>query len=374
MFIDIEIVKNTYGGSGLGFLDGKAVFIPGTCAGEIIKAEITEEKKDYSIAKIIEIRKKSSDRIEPQCGNFMICGGCSYLHVNYETELKIKKEIIQESLKRIGRFQEADIPEIEIISSERFSYRSHARINYENGIPGFRTRQTNKHINLPETGCILLDEKINTHTFKLKHPDSEMRIAADFNGKIFDSLTKSIIIEKNGGLFFEREISLFYQANKFLRNNMLEKVFSLSGISSNDEFLDIDCGVGFFTLYLAGKSLRGAGIDINKKSILTADKNRLLNKIDNVEFKSIPSSNIPPHRFKPKTILIDPPRAGIDKKTRQIITSIKPEIFIYVSCNPATFSRDAADFVNAGFKLESLTLIDMFPCTHHIEIISKFEQ
>ncbi len=374
MIIEIEIVKNTYGGSGLGFLDGKAVFIPGTCSGEIVKAEITEEKKDYSIAKIIEIIKKSADRIEPQCPNFMICGGCSYLHLNYETELKIKKEIIIDSLKRIGRFQETDIPEIDIISSERLKYRSHARINYEKGIPGFRSRESNEHINLPDRGCILLDDKINDSSLNLKTADGELRIAADCHGNIFNSETNEIILENDGGLFFEREISLFYQANRFLRNMILEKVSSLSSLSSTDEFLDIGCGVGFFTFYLSKIAHRGFGIDINKKSISFADKNIKLNKISNVEFKSLPSSNIQSLRFKPKTVLIDPPRSGIDKITRQTISSIKPGILIYVSCNPATFSRDAADFIKAGYKLESLSLIDMFPCTHHIELISRFIQ
>ncbi len=372
MISDIEILKNTYGGSGLGFINGKAVFVPGTCSGEIVKAEITEEKKDYSTAKIIEIIKKSADRIEPQCPNFMICGGCSYLHLNYESELIIKKEIIIDSLKRIGRFHESVIPEIDTISSERLNYRSHARINYEKGCPGFRSRESNEHINLPVNGCILLDDKINGASFNFKPADGELRIAADCHGNIFNSETSEIILENDGGLFFEREISLFYQANRFLRNMMLERVSSLSGISSADDFLDIDCGVGFFTFYLAKIAHRGFGIDINKKSILLADKNRNLNKIFNVEFKSLPSSNIHSLRFKPKTVIIDPPRSGIDKITRQTITSLKAENLIYVSCNPATFSRDAADFVKAGYKLKSLSLIDMFPCTHHIEVISKF--
>ena len=372
MITDIEIVKNTYGGSGLGFINGKAAFVPGTCSGEIVKAEITEEKKDYSTAKIIEIIKKSADRIEPQCPNFMICGGCSYLHLSYDRELKIKNEIIINSLKRIGRFQETDIPQIDTINSERFNYRSHARINYEKGIPGFRSRESNEHINLPPKGCILLDEKINNASFNFKPADGEIRIAADCHGNIFNSETSEIILENDGGLFFEREISLFYQANRFLRNMMLEKVSSLSGISTNDDFLDIDCGVGFFTFYLAKNAHRGFGIDINKKSISMADKNIKLNKIFNVEFKSLPSSNIHSLRFKPKTVIIDPPRSGIDKITRQTIASMKAENLIYVSCNPATFSRDAAEFVKAGFKLESISLIDMFPCTHHIELISRF--
>lgn len=110
---------------------------------------------------------------------------------------------------------------------------------------------------------------------------------------------------------------------------------------------------------------------IDHTSIKFAIDNSLLNNCNNLKFFPVSESDINPVRINPKTVIVDPPRNGISKKGRWTINSMNPDIIVYVSCNPSTYSRDIVDFLKNGYKLEKLTMIDMFPCTYHIELISK---
>jgi 23S rRNA (uracil1939-C5)-methyltransferase len=143
-------------------------------------------------------------------------------------------------------------------------------------------------------------------------------------------------------------------------------------VQKTRSFLDIGCGVGFFSLYMAAAAKAGHGVDINKKSIAMARRNAAANNISNVSFQAAAAAEINPARHECDVVFIDPPRAGLDKKSRRTVNAIKPERIVYISCSPPTFARDAADFIKGGYALDSLTFIDMFPCTQHIELISLF--
>jgi 23S rRNA (uracil1939-C5)-methyltransferase len=134
---EIHIEKPVYGGYGLAFLEGKAVFVENGIAGERILARIHQEKKDHSFARIDRIIEPSPDRREPPCPAFGRCGGCSYLCLSRERELEYKKAIIADSLLRMSGMTGDAMPDIETISSERFHYRSHAGLKVRGGRIGF---------------------------------------------------------------------------------------------------------------------------------------------------------------------------------------------------------------------------------------------
>jgi 23S rRNA (uracil1939-C5)-methyltransferase len=152
---------------------------------------------------------------------------------------------------------------------------------------------------------------------------------------------------------------------------MIQQVINLSRVDKKSTFLDICSGCGFFTLPLAEISKHGYGFDVDSASINFAKKNAGINNIQNVSFYKLSESEIKPHLYTPEFIVIDPPRSGLSKKGRQTVNAINPEVIIYVSCNPSTYARDLKDFIKNGYKLNKLIFIDMFPCTHHIEIISQ---
>ncbi len=347
--------------------------IPYGIPGETISAAITDEKKDFCYASITSIREADPGRTVSDCPHFTRCGGCSYLHVSYERELEFKRLIVEDSLARIGGIPRGNGPVIDTIQAGRYHYRSHATLKAKDGFPGFYRKGTNDFVPIGESGCLLLAEELNAWLRRKEPLPGDCRIAVDASSSVITSFQKMpVVVDQAGDLVFKRPIGSFFQANRFLRNRMLEIVLNYAEIGGKKDILDIGCGVGFFTLALARASESGIGIDISSENIRWAMHNAEQNRIMNIEFTAMPSNRIHPGRLSADVILADPPRAGIDKKTRKTIMAMKPAVLVYVSCNPATFARDAKDFIGGGYILERLTLIDMFPGTHHIELVSRF--
>lgn len=362
-----------YGGYCLGRRNGKAVMVPYAIPGETVAATITEERTDYCFAAIASIIHEDPRRRVADCPHFTRCGGCSYLHVPYDRELEFKKTILEESLTRIAGLSRGDIPETAVIHDDRYGYRSHATIKAREGIPGFYRKGTNDFVPVGESGCLLLAAPLNAWMRDSVSIPEDCRIAVDSSFNVISSLQgDAVVVDTAANLVFARAISCFFQANRFLRDRMLETVRNYAGTGRNGTFLDIGCGVGFFSLALAGDSESGTGIDISGESIRWARHNAERNGVKNVRFMTMPSNRIHPARLQADVVVTDPPRAGLDKKTRKTILALGPSVLVYVSCNPATFSRDAKDLVNGGYALERLAMIDMFPGTHHIEVISRF--
>ena len=371
--ITIVLDKPLYGGHCLGRHEGKAVLVPYAIPGETVRARIHEEKKDYCFGVVEEIVDGSGFRTMPACIHFESCGGCSYLHLPYDKELGFKKSIILDSLARNAGMDAAELPEVEVTAGERFHYRSHASIKVRGGSQGLYRKGSNDLVSFHETGCLILAGELNDWLRRNESPRNDYRAAVDSSNSIITSADDHpVVTEKAGGLTFSRGINQFFQANRFLRNNMLEIVSNDAKTGADESFLDIGCGVGFFTLSLAQLMKAGTGVDISRESILWAKRNASLNKIGNVGFQHIPSARMHPARMRPDLIVIDPPRAGIDRKTRKTMLAVSPERMVYISCNPSTFSRDAKEFIAGGYRMERLMLIDMFPCTHHIEVIARF--
>lgn len=370
----ITISKAVYGGYGLGFIDGKAVFVPFALPGETCEVEITQDKKDHAFARPLKILESSPERISPECKNFGKCGGCDYLHIPYSTELAIKKGIVTETLLRIARFTPEMIPDISIHHGDRFGSRSHAtfRCNSD-GIPGFYGRGTNTLIPFPPGGCPLLSPKLRDALSDVAEPlpGENIKIAeGDDRAARFSTEKKCIIRERECGFSYDRDISCFFQANRFLRAAMIEKVLAYAAPQKDDIFMDIACGVGFFTLPLADISSRGTGFDIDHLTVKWARHNASMNGIENVSFHAADAGTHTMTGEKPSIIVADPPRTGLTRKTVERVSSLGAERIVYVSCNPSTFARDMQNLGKNGYSLKSLHLEDMFPGIFHIELIA----
>ena len=363
----LRIEKAVFGGYGLAFYNGKAVFVEKAAPEDTVYADIYAEKKSHAFARIAGIVSQSDERVEAPCPVFHECGGCCYLCVSYEDEIKYKSNIIRELLKHIGGMN--DIPQMDIVTGRRFYYRSHAKIKTDGRLCGFFEKGTNRLSPFPAAGCLLLSQEL----MPLVNPASETKeLYVSVGAPGLEPSTAGRITERELGIVYERGEKDFFQANRFLRAFMLERVGEYAALSKEESFIDIGCGVGFFTLYLASAAAFGKGVDINNESILMAKRNAVLNKIGNVAFEAISAASINPHRQKYNAVILDPPRAGLDKKSRRTINAINPERIVYVSCAPPTFARDASDFVGAGYVFDRLTFVDMFPCTQHIELIGRF--
>lgn len=371
----ISIDNIAYGGYGVGRIDGKAVFVDYAMPGDELEIEIYDDRKSFSFAGYTQILTPSDKRVLPECPNFGICGGCSYQNLNYSDELEFKRSILADQLRRIAFIELSS--EIKIISGERYHYRSHSSIKCDGAVSGFYGRRSNDIIPFPEEGCLLLADSLITGIKSLKAKDihGDLKIAENWHGEFrYHNGNNPVIEERTGEFYYRRDINSFFQGNKFLRKQMSDLVCEYSGLTSTDEFTDICAGCGFFTIPLSRKASHGTGYDIDKGSIEAAKKNAILNKCNNLKFYSLPESEINPVRLNPKTVVVDPPRSGISKRGRKTINAINPEIIVYISCNPSTYSRDIVDFYKNGYLISEITMIDMFPCTQHIEIVSRLSK
>ncbi len=371
MIKKLKIEKPVYGGDFISFDDDKTYFTPYVLPNETAETQIITTRKNSCFTNLKKIIQSSSSRIPPECENFAVCGGCSYLHTDYNTELAFKKQIIIESLERIAGFNFTS--EIETISGPRFHYRSHAGIKVKNGACGFYKKDSNTISAFPEKGCLLLDKKI-IEFIKNGNFQKDFKAAVNFTNDVITEREKSVT-EKVNDYVFEHKLNDFFQSNLFLRGKMLNIINEMTEkFSEKDTLLDLGCGTGFFSIPMSKYYGYTLGVDIEKSNIKSAIKNKSLNKTGKLFFETNDMDMINPSAKHFSTVIADPPRAGLTPEAVNKILGFSPKNFIYVSCNPSTWARDLRQFIENKYSLNKLIFIDMFPGTHHIEIISLLER
>ncbi len=376
--VRVTIKKPVMGGQGLAFYDGMAVFVDKALPGETVVARIYERKRDFAFAWIVDIESPSLNRIVPQCPVYNQCGGCTYLHADYDCELEMKRSIVADTLQRTGGIHQSSIHGMGVLSGRRFYYRSHGRVRVVNGIPGFYGKASNRHVPIPGE-CLLLSQNLNKDIregdFPGREGAEEIVIAEDSSGVVHTSANyNGPVIEREGEYTFKRGMKSFYQANRYLRMKLADKVIEYCEPAPGSFVFDLFCGVGFFTLPLSGFAERVTGIESTRESVKWARINARENRCENAGFVAADVKNVHPGRENPQLIVADPPRAGLSKKARKTVFAMDADRFVYISCNPATFARDLTDFIKAGYALRRVEIIDMFPGTAHVEIISLFSK
>lgn len=194
---------------------------------------------------------------------------------------------------------------------------------------------------------------------------------------------EEVIIERLLGLDFEISMESFFQTNpksaERLYSKALDYVFE-EAIESNDVVMDLFCGTGTIGQILTSRQsdVRIVGVDIVEEAIEDAKKNAQRNGIEGIEFYAADVGKFlreyPDFKGKIKTIILDPPRAGIAPKTLQKVMDLGAENIVYISCNPSTQARDTHTLIGEGYALEKLSLVDQFPHTGHIEAIAKYKK
>ncbi|MBX3036498.1 MAG: class I SAM-dependent RNA methyltransferase [Anaerolineales bacterium] len=418
---EITLEKFTYGGDAMGRLpDGRAVFVPFGLPNEIVKIKLTQEKQNFARGEIIEIIKTSPERIQAKCKHFFSplllgeglgvrsCGGCHYQNLSYENQLKAKTEILSDQLRRIGKIENPPIQKM-IPSPNEWNYRNNIQFHLTNeGKLGFINSKGNSAFAIEE--CHLPDKEIdsfwkelnfesnlNLERVSLRSGDEndlmlilesesletpELEIEADVS-VIHVYENHPIVIAGQDHIFikvldkvFKISASSFFQVNTKMVEKMVEHLITQLPITNSAiTLLDIYCGVGLFSKFFASKYEKVIGIESSPSACEDFVFN--LDEFDNVDLYEGTAENILPKLEKqintPTHVIVDPPRAGIDKLALDAIIKLKPQIIAYVSCDPSTLARDAARLMNGGYKLKQVTPFDLFPQTYHIESISIFE-
>ncbi len=375
----VEIRKIVYGGLGLAHFEGRTLFMPFTAPGDKVSFERTSEKKKCLFAEPARIETPSPMRIEPECPVFGRCGGCHMLHIGYGDEIGIKKETVAESLERIGRVS-IEISSV-TASPSRFGYRNNTLFRVDDrGRPGFLRHESTEVVAFPAAGCLLLPEEMRAAISSIPEgslvPGSEVRVRMDRYGAVHfwglrDHVSPPDLLMEAGGFQFPVMPESFFQVNRYLNNTLIEKALSLP-VKARRNLLDLYCGCGFFTFPFSAIVEKAAGIERDPGAYRSGMAAKRLNAAGNVTFRNESVEKEIARVREADLVIVDPPRSGMPASAMKGLVRLRPAEIIMISCEPPTFSRDAARLIEAGYSLSSVHVVDMFPGTYHVETLGHF--
>ena len=382
--LEVSIEKIVPNGFGLAFAENLTVLVALAVAGERLRVKICQLKGKTAFAEIVEIIKPSAQRVEPKCVYFGRCGGCDFQQMDYETQLEAKIAILRDCLSRIGKI---DFKAIPIIASPKsYNYRARAAWHIDTRRRKIGYFQRNSHQVIDVENCpILTAELQETLTALRREIEWEsfwaeiVEIEAANSGQDV-SIYSNELVEQVAEISFQtNENRYFYNANTFFQGNPL-LIESLIETAIKDAkgatALDLYCGVGLFTLPLTERFTNVIGVEGNEKAVDFARKNIEQARIENANIFTENVSDWLSDNLKDLQridfVLLDPPRAGTEKETIENLQTIKPQEISYVSCEPATLARDLR-ILSESYSIESITALDLFPQTHHVETVVRLK-
>lgn len=412
--VGVKLTGLAFGGAAVGDivsgppeLLGKKAFVTGGIPGEEVLAEILSEEKSFVNAEVREVNTPSPARIEPRCPVFSSCGGCSLQHMTIEAQREAKLKMVESQLARQAKLKPRR--PIELVGAElpAFNYRSRVQLhsNDENQL-GFYRAKSGEVVDIDE--CCISAPAINTairaskkllhennlgrwiSSFIIEEIGGEVSILVKLNEaappsaptefKCFDGFFKSISVRRLGSLDILHRSSAeeddaeldttghFSQVNAAGNKVLIDLALRLMESDSLTEFY---AGAGNFTIPLAlqGKTVHAVEVDaaLAEKGAALAEARGLK---DRVSFSSSSAEAFVKKNRPRGAILLDPPRAG----ALHVVKHFKPEFIneiVYISCNLPSFARDLKLLCEAGFSLECVYAVDMFPQTYHIEMAAR---
>ena len=384
----VKIDKLSHDFRGIAKPNDKVTFVSDTLPGEVVDIKITSSKKNIDEAKVISYIEKSEDRVESICPYYDLCGGCDTSYIRYDKALEYKRVIVRNIMKRYAGIEVN--PDI-ISDGNIYGYRNKITLKVNNGKLSL-VGNDNELVNISK--CLLVNDNINnvielldnidlTGVFEViikGTTDIMVIVSGDIDSKILvdtlDGYVKSIVLNNSviyGSEYIKINVNDFvyavYPKSFFQVNtNMIEKLYDkvLEYAGSGDRLLDLYCGAGTIGIYLANNFKYVHGIEVNSDAIDGANLNKEINNISNISFECKKANEI--DNINLDVVVVDPPRAGLDKTTISKLISSDVNRIVYVSCNPITLARDI-NLLKDKYDVNDMALFDMFPNTKHVESV-----
>ncbi len=376
--IEVTFSDMAYEGHALARYADGVVFAEYGIPGERATVELYRKHGGVAHGRVVEVHKASPDRIEAPCPYFGICGGCQWQHITYERQLELKRHVVSEQLRRIGKFAVQPVSEI-VGADEPFGYRNHMRFSAgKRGDLGFVRRGS--HSLLPIERCLIAQPAINETLARFQGKTNglhqlEVRLGVN---------TGDILIEppeagarREGGSYreallgrtFEVSSASFFQSNTRQAERLIELVIEKLRPRPDDLLVDAYAGVGTFAALLAPLVKQVIAIEEAPNAIADAVVNMAdLSNVRCIEGKV--EHVLPELDERPDALILDPPRQGCHPAVLEAIRTHRPPRLVYVSCDPATLARDLRILVDGGYELLDVTPLDMFPQTFHVECVA----
>lgn len=366
----LTIEKLVYGGDGLARLDGKVVLVPFVLPGEVVRVDIDRAKNDLWRGRLIEVVEPSLLRIAPGCQYFQRCGGCQYQHIDYPAQLEQKREILREVLRRVGKIEFAG--EIQVVSGEPWQYRNRVQLHIQGGEVGY-FGQGSRDLCVIEH-CPIASPKLNETIGKIQANQASTALELFTNEtevqvNVVDRVPRPALtalaslgvttpIEYNG---FQVSRDSFFQVNRFLIDELVKWAI---GDGHGAWAVDLYAGVGLFSVKLAERFAKVTAVESGASSFRDLEHNFAKQAV-----KAGVEDYLAALEEKPDFILADPPRAGLGKQVVRELARIRAPRLTIVSCDPATLARDLQGLIAENYRLEKITLVDLFPQTFHLEVV-----
>jgi len=384
--LELEIVAVTNLGMGIGKVDDWVMMVPFVGIGERVKVRVFRNHKNYSEADLLEILVPSPNRTVPKCKYFGSCGGCQYQHIDYPTQLEMKRKHVAETLQKLGGITaEVALP---IHSDYTYHYRSKITPHHNKprkgdvGPIGFLSfSQRNKLVDIEQ--CCIATEEINAQ-YTLERESCKNKAASGRLKKGSTLLLRHVcegivtdhrktVTEKVGERVFQFMAGDFFQNNPYVLPKMVDYVISEAKAENHPYLIDAYCGSGLFSICAANQFEKCMGIEISETSIQWAKVNAEINHLQNCYFQVGDAKDIFDVVTFPANqcvLVIDPPRKGCDQDFLDQVSRFRPARIVYVSCDPATQARDLKILMEMGYNLGKIQPVDLFPQTRHIENVA----
>lgn len=427
--LQLTLEKPVYGGDCLSHLPGaegkagKAVFVPLTLPGESVSARVTEDKRSFLKAELEEVLSASLNRVSPGCAHFGACGGCHYQHADYATQLTLKEQILRETLGRAGV---AVSTKIAVLSGEPWEYRNRIRLALTPaGDLAYRSRRSHDLIPIgecPIAAPILLrtarsiqsflagsapklaiseveiftdhaESQVQISLFCLNPPHQEVQSQLTALHAELPSGTGLRLVLDNGGLVprilaqageaslhyraaefdYRVDHGSFFQVNRWLMDRFVE--LATAGGSGKLAW-DLYAGAGLFARRLAANFTQVLAVESAPASSAALREN--LSETAGTAIAATTLDFLRRNREerepRPDLIVLDPPRAGLGDEVTTLLNAIGAPQIRYVSCDPATLARDLRALTLERYHIDSITLVDMFPQTYHLETVVQLNR
>lgn len=420
----VTIDNLAFGGDGAARLeDGRVVFVPRTIPGEVVTIEVTKSKKSWARAKVVEVVEPSPDRVKSACPQFKRCGGCQFWHMKYDAELRHKTDAARESIERVSH---STIPDPEIIGAPGDArYRNRATFHIKSGDVGFYAPGTQKVVDIEE--CPVVDERIERArrllapvVKKLKVGDlfietagpDEVVVVVETNASAQEvrgttqevariaeknSLIRGAIVEgkqredrlvvgeptpdaseaiQGGPGHFVVPARRFRQGNQAMNFKLVRHVQELVEQIGPTNVLELFAGMGNLTGSIGRKVEHVDAFEFDTDAVATGRSVLNAMGLMNVRLKRANLSENPLPKGEVDSydlVVLDPPRSGATEVCEALANSGINDV-VYVACDAACLGRDAKTLLESGYEWESVTMLDMFPRTAHVETVAHFRK
>lgn len=430
------ITDLSHDGRGVTHINGKTVFVHGALTGETVSFRLTGRRKAFDTGQVVEVLEPSPERVQPRCPHFDSCGGCALQHLAPASQLTAKQRVLEANLRRIGQVE----PDrwLSPLSGEPFGYRRKARLSVRN-VPGkgrvlvgFRERAGRYvcdmhecHTLLPAVGQQLDELSRCIGTLSIPDDIPQIEVAAgdhhlvlvirhlapltaddlDILKTLEQTLEARVWLQSGGPdtivplnpeaepidltftlnernsagqpLTFQFSPLNFVQVNAEMNRQMVTQTLEALDLQPQHSVLDLFCGLGNFTLPVAGRCGHVVGVEGEQSLVDLAAHNAVANGVTNTEFFAADlresQADAPWAGRTYDRVLLDPPRSGAAEILPFLIAMNVPKL-VYVSCHPGSLARDAGELVKAGYTLAAAGIMDMFPHTAHVESIAVFQR